>query len=89
MSQTWVGEASAMEMNGLPPEDEDLASELRWNRFYMGIAIVLVFSAVTTAIVTATHGTRFGACYGLSILVAALAAGMVDGVVILRRRSRR
>lgn len=59
-----------------------------WNRFWLGIGCVLAFAIASVLLVTMVGGTRVGADYGLSILIVTLAAGLVDGVALARRRNR-
>jgi hypothetical protein len=59
-----------------------------WNRFWLGVSAVLAFAIASTLLVMAIAGPKAGADYGLSMLVITLAATLVDGVILFRRRNR-
>lgn len=60
-----------------------------WSRFWLGITCVIAFAVASILLVVAIGGAKAGADYGLAVLVITLIAGMVDGVVIARRRRHR
>lgn len=62
--------------------------DLTWSRFWLGIACVIAFVIASILLVIAIGGARAGADYGLVILIVTLFAGIVDGVVLARRRRR-
>jgi O-antigen/teichoic acid export membrane protein len=67
----------------------DDGEDLTWSRFWLGIGCVLAFVISSILLVIAIGGAHAGADYGLLILIVTLFAGIVDGIVLARRRRNR
>jgi len=85
MSQIAVHRQEAIANMDEPKHDDDLA----WSRFWLGIGCVLVFAISSILLVISIGGARAGADYGLAVLMLTLLAGIVDGIVLARRRRHR
>jgi hypothetical protein len=85
MSQTATHSETITSMDESRQHDED---DLTWSRFWLGIACVIAFVIASILLVIAIGGTRAGADYGLLALIVTLLAGLVDGIVLSRRRNR-
>lgn len=89
MTQTWTTPRTpdtVISMDGLDQNRDD--DDHVWSRFWVGIGCVLIFAITSTLLVIAIGGPHAGASYGLVVLIVTLLAGTIDGVVLLRRRSR-
>lgn len=69
--------------------DELNHNDLTWSRFWIGLGCVLAFVIASDLVVIAIAGTHAGADYGLVVLIMTLIAGIIDGIVIARRRRHR
>lgn len=68
--------------------DQATVADLTWRRFWLGVAIVAAFVAVSAAVVAVAGDLKAGIGYALVILVAALIAAIVDGTTVAARRRR-
>lgn len=68
--------------------DQPSVADLTWRRFWLGVAIVAAFAAVSAAIVAAAGDPKAGIGYALVILIAASIAAIVDGTTVAARRRR-
>jgi hypothetical protein len=87
MSQTVTHPETITYMDDSPQHDDD-DDDRTWIQFWLGIACVLAFAIASILLVIAIGGTHAGADYGLVILIVTLFAGLVDGIVLARRRDR-
>lgn len=87
MSHTQSGAAPRTNAVAVDLEQSAVA-DLTWRRFWLGVAIVASFVAVSAAIVAAAGDMRAGVGYALVILIAALIAAIVDGITVAARRRR-
>ena len=68
--------------------DQPTVEDLTWRRFWLGVAIVASFVAVSAVIVAATGDPKAGVGYALVLLIAASIAAIIDGATVAARRRR-
>jgi hypothetical protein len=88
MSQTWTTTRRSETVMSMDESQQHDGRDLTWSRFWLGIGCVLAFMIASIVLVVAVGGARAGKDYGLVVLIVTTIAGMIDGVVLARRRRR-